>query len=1306
MADHTPPLESGQILSPDLPLLASPPPAMVNGEGPQQVILVQVNPGEAFTIRREDGQFQCITGPAQVPMMSPNGSVPPIYVPPGYVSQIIEENGVRRVLVLPQQPEFHPGGHSPLHHPPPPPHAHLPAFIPHPAMLPPPPHLYTGMAGGVGDMSSQYIPQYHPAHIYSEQDSHSPHGRPPPFVHRDERASKTYERLQKKLKERQGGERGGGGGQMKDSPPPSPQKSRSTPPSMDSIYNGVVGGGKGLEAELGQGQTSTTAKQMEKEPGEAQLLQALLNTVSKPVVTDIQAKGAVLSWVAPSRAEGEGVSPSLEPLSYDVSISYSGKDGKYTMHSVSLSRVLAVCSGQCLRGSPSEAVAFTTRSCEPDPPCPPRKASGSKSSTLVLQWKAPCDNGSKIQNYTLQWDEGKGTGGYEQCYYGPQKQYRVTKLSPASRYSFRLAAKNDMGISEFSETVDLYTSCSVPSPPLPPELVKAGVTWLCLTWQRPSTSPKEDDIFYSLEMDEDEGYGFQPSYDGDELSCTVKNLHRSTKYKFRVAAYNTEGKSNPMCSCLCLSVRLSVRVSLSVRLSVRVSRSVCPCFSVRLSVCPCLSVSVRVCPCLSVFLCLSVRVCPCVSVCLSVFLCPSVRVCPCLSVSVRVCPCLSVSVRVCPCLSVCLSVCLGLSVRVSLSVCLSVRVCPCVSVCLSVCLGVSWELAYSGPAMEHVCEGLKPGHSYQTRVYCMSEGGQSPLSETLQVQTPAVPPGQCQPPRVVGKPKAREVQLRWGPPCVGGGSPVSVYSVEVCGAGPQGSTGQEEVREVYQGSEVDCTVGSLLPGRTYSFRLRAANKAGYGPLSEHCEVTMGPGAPEPCKAPHITCKSPTVAVVSWEAPACNGGVISEYRVEWGAAQGTMQVCFSGASLTHEVKGLLPATNYFCRVQAVNVAGVGLFSEAVLCQTPPSVPAAVSSVHALKEAELRGYHTSTDQEEEEEEGEEEEDGPRTPPLYSPSTCLAVGWEPPCDHGAEISSYLIDLGERQSISVGPVTKYIIQHLQPDTSYRIRIQALNNLGSGPFSHTFKLKTKPLPPQPPRLECTAFSHQTLRLKWGDGPAKATPSDALQYQLQTEDKRGRFVSLYRGPCHTHKVQRLNECTSYMFRIQAFNEAGQGPFSTVYTFTTPRSPPAPIKAPRVERVEDMSSVCEVSWEPLLPMKGDPIIYTVQSMMGNSEYKQVYKGSATSYQMPGLQPNSEYRFRVCAIRQCQDAPELSGPYSPTVTLSPQRSELSAGSVSSVGPRAGADPARPLTDEQWAALIIMLCAVISILIAFIIQYFVIK
>ncbi len=112
-------------------------------------------------------------------------------------------------------------------------------------------------------------------------------------------------------------------------------------------------------------------------------------------------------------------------------------------------------------------------------------------------------------------------------------------------------------------------------------------------------------------------------------------------------------------------------------------------------------------------------------------------------------------------------------------------------------------------------------------------------------------------------------------------------------------------------------------------------------------------------------------------------------------------------------------------QAVNVAGVGPFSDAVLCQTPCSVPAPVSNVHALRDSEMRVEDGRATEIEEDEEA-------RTL-LYSPSTCLGLRWEAPCDHGSEITSYLIDLGERQPILTGPVTKYIIQNLQPDTTYR---------------------------------------------------------------------------------------------------------------------------------------------------------------------------------------------------------------------------------------------------------------------------------
>lgn len=122
------------------------------------------------------------------------------------------------------------------------------------------------------------------------------------------------------------------------------------------------------------------------------------------------------------------------------------------------------------------------------------------------------------------------------------------------------------------------------------------------------------------------------------------------------------------------------------------------------------------------------------------------------------------------------------------------------------------------------------------------------------------------------------------------------------------------------------------------------------------------------------------------------------------------------------------------LQAVNVAGVGPFSEAVLCQTPCSVPAAVSNIYVLKESELQKFESSADEDEEEEE-EEAESRPQV--VFSPSTCLGVSWDPPCDHGSEITSYLIDLGEKQPVVVGPVTKYIIQHLQPDTSYRLALR-----------------------------------------------------------------------------------------------------------------------------------------------------------------------------------------------------------------------------------------------------------------------------
>ncbi|XP_025022128.1 fibronectin type-III domain-containing protein 3A [Python bivittatus] len=1196
MADQPPPLEATPILN-EVPLL----PHMVNGDTTQQVILVQVNPGETFTIRTEDGHIQCIQGPAHVPMMSPNGSVPPIFVPPGYVSQVVEENGVRKVIVMPHSTEFHPSMH-----PPPP---HVPHYIhPHHALLPHPPHPVYPPVPGTGEIPPQFIHQHPPPppspHLYQDQESRS-HGRAN-FVQRDERTLKMQEHLKKRLKDRQAS---GHTNNKANSPPSSPHKANSS--SSTNVQNGY---GKGQQGNIGQIKQKHIGKTrgspipsadsgMGESDTESRKSEELLS-FNKPTVSDIQARSAVISWNAPVASQNEEMhSLTPEAFTFEVAVSNSGKNGKFksvytgedvtfTLHELRPAtdyHVRVLASGHSTKESVSELVSFTTESCEPDPPAAPKVVNKTKNS-LTLQWKSPNGNGAKKTSYLFEWGEGRN-GAFKECYYGHLKQHKVTKLSPSTKYTFRLAAKNDIGMSGFGETLACFTIGIVPPPPLPPQLTKAGVTWLSLKWGPPNGISSDDSLTYILEMEEEgSDYGFQAGYNGDELSCTLSDLRRNTSYKFRLFAHNTEGKSGPS-----EVVEYSTSPDKPGPPSKPAVKGKIHSHNVKVTWDPPKDTGGT-------------------------------------DISTYI---LEIS---------------------------------------EASAGSKWEIAYKGPMREHVCTHLKPGTSYRLKVSCVGRGGQSQASDVLTVQTSAVPPGPCHPPCLVGRAKPKDLTLQWDPPSADGGAEVSEYILEMA------NSDQEERRQAYHGQALECTVNGLLPGRTYCFWIRAANKAGLGPYSEKAEISTAPGPPDPCSVPLLTCKTATCIVAAWESPPCNGAEISEYRLEWGQMDGSMHVIYAGPLLCYEVKGLTPATTYYCRVQAVNLAGAGLFGEISTVTTPASVPAAVAVLNLLEEDQLE-----------------------TPlPL---STCLALHWEEPCCHGAEIVGYHIEYGEKQVLTVNRVTSHVLENLQPDTLYRIRIQAFNSLGTGPFSPSIKTKTKPLPPDPPHLECVVFSYQSLKLKWGEGPSRALIANPTQFNLQMEDRLGRFITVYSGPCHTYKVQRLSESTTYYFKIQACNDAGEGDFSEVYAFATTKSPPPAMKAPKVHQLGD--NACEVTWEPLQPMKGDAIVYILQLATGR-EVDQLYKGPETSFRIPSVQTNCEYRFRVCAGRQYQDSTgwqELYGPYSPSTTFSSQKQEL-LSQCSDPGPELLKSKRKALSDEQFAFLLLIIFATVAILFAVIIQYFVIK
>ncbi|KAL6471704.1 hypothetical protein MHYP_G00203540 [Metynnis hypsauchen] len=98
-------------------------------------------------------------------MMSPNGSIPPIHVPPGYISQVLEDNtGVRRVVVTPQSPECYPPGYSPALSP----THHLPPYMAHPHFIP---NSHTAFYPPLspGDLNPHQFYQHHLPPIYSEE---------------------------------------------------------------------------------------------------------------------------------------------------------------------------------------------------------------------------------------------------------------------------------------------------------------------------------------------------------------------------------------------------------------------------------------------------------------------------------------------------------------------------------------------------------------------------------------------------------------------------------------------------------------------------------------------------------------------------------------------------------------------------------------------------------------------------------------------------------------------------------------------------------------------------------------------------------------------------------------------------------------------------------------------------------------------------------------------------------------------------------------------------------------------------------
>ena len=268
-------------------------------------------------------------------------------------------------------------------------------------------------------------------------------------------------------------------------------------------------------------------------------------------VSDVSADGAVLGWVAPSDDGGSAISDYVVELSADAGVTWSvvsdvvspvtgvtltGLDA-LREYQVRVAAVTSVGVSPVLRGS------FTTAAEVPSTIYNLAVTQSTKT-TVKVTWDHPdADAGRPVTDYVV--ERSHDGVNFVEVRHTPfvTNQFTYTQLNPGTRYWFRIAAKNEGGVGEYSEIISHVT---VGNPPAAPTglAVRGSGTTVTLSWRAATVregSPVRD-------------YLVEYSFNGTtwlsvtkpvstSTSLTIRNLTSKTTYHFRIKAINDVGTS-------------------------------------------------------------------------------------------------------------------------------------------------------------------------------------------------------------------------------------------------------------------------------------------------------------------------------------------------------------------------------------------------------------------------------------------------------------------------------------------------------------------------------------------------------------------------------------------------------------------------------------------------------------------------------------------------------------------------------------------------------------------------------------------
>ena len=326
----------------------------------------------------------------------------------------------------------------------------------------------------------------------------------------------------------------------------------------------------------------------------------------------------------------------------------------------------------------------------------------------------------------------------------------------------------------------------------------------------------------------------------------------------------------------------------------------------------------------------------------------------------------------------------------------------------------------------------------------------------------------------------------------------------------------------------------LEEGALYEISVCALNRAGEGPCVESSNRTR---EIPPEHSPHnvqVEVNGATSLLVCWDTllKREENGIIVKYvitAVGQGYDTGVYEWTANSTDRCYTCENVQEANEYRVSMSAVNSAGTGPFSPAVVVVTEEDIPSAAPvGVIGL--------------------GSE--------------VFMIIVWTPPPlleQNGAILKYELCYLGTtidrtKKCLSLY-VTLAVISSLHEGETYHIKVRAYTSMGAGPYSNIVTVDTDESPPSAPptNVTLTAISSTQILVTWEEPSLSDKNGVITTYDISISPSNG--LIQVEATLRTYTFRNLNHLTNYSVRVRARTLPGPGPYCDPVTATTLGKPP-------------------------------------------------------------------------------------------------------------------------------------------------------